>query len=63
MAKHVKKIKDHKINECGLEDGPNWLQDRQAWPPNPVTTASKVTEAKSKIIKEVLGHNEKGPRT
>ena len=33
---------------------PTWLQDRNAWPPNPVTTASEVTEAESKILREVL---------
>ena len=33
---------------------PKWLQDRNAWPPNPVTTASEVTEAESKILCEVL---------
>ena len=35
-------------------NGPGWLQDRHAWPPNPVTTASEVTEAESKIVREVL---------
>ena len=35
-------------------NGPNWLQDRHAWPPNPVTAASEVTEAESKIVREVL---------
>ena len=34
--------------------GPKWLQDRNTWPPNPVTTASEVTEAESKIVREVL---------
>ena len=31
-------------------NGPKWLQDQNMWPPNPVTTASEVTEAKSKIV-------------
>ena len=35
-------------------NGPNWLQGRHAWPPNTVTAASEVTEAKSKIVREVL---------
>ena len=35
-------------------NGPKWLQDRNTWPPNPMTTASEVTEAESKIIREVL---------
>ena len=35
-------------------NGPDWSQDRHAWPPNPVTTANEVTEAESKIIREVL---------
>ena len=35
-------------------NGPKWLQDRSTWPPNPVTTASNVTEAGSKIVREVL---------
>ena len=35
-------------------NGPKRLQDRNTWPPNPVTTASEVTEAESKIVREVL---------
>ena len=35
-------------------NGPRWLQDRNAWPPNPVTTASEVAEAESKIVRAVL---------
>lgn len=35
-------------------NGPKWLQDRNTWPPNPVTTASEVPEAESKIVQEVL---------
>ena len=30
------------------------MQDRNVWLPNPVTTASEVTEAESKIVREVL---------
>ena len=29
-------------------------QDRNAWPPNPVTTTSEVTEAESKIVRDAL---------
>ncbi|XP_078384079.1 uncharacterized protein LOC144666532 [Oculina patagonica] len=35
-------------------NGPHWLQDPHAWPPNPVTAASETTEAESKIVREVL---------
>lgn len=35
-------------------NGPAWLQDRNTLPPNPVTKASEVTEAESKIVREVL---------
>ena len=35
-------------------NGPEWLQDRNTWSPNPVTKASEVTEAESKIVREVL---------
>lgn len=35
-------------------NGPEWLQDRNTLPPNPVTKASEVTEAESKIVLEVL---------
>ena len=35
-------------------NGPRWLQVRNAWPPNPVTTASEVVEAESKTVRAVL---------
>ena len=35
-------------------NGPKWLQEQNRWPPNPVTTASEVTEAESKIVREIL---------
>ena len=35
-------------------NGPRWLQDRNAWPRNPVTTASELTEAESTIVGAVL---------
>ena len=35
-------------------NGPEWLQGRNTWSPNPVTKASEVTEAESKIVREVL---------
>lgn len=43
------------INDADLWwNEPNWLQDGPAWPPNPVTAASEVTEAESKVVREVL---------
>lgn len=35
-------------------NGPKWLEDRNTWLPNPVTTASEVTEAESKIVREMF---------
>ncbi|XP_028413536.1 uncharacterized protein LOC114536372 [Dendronephthya gigantea] len=34
--------------------GPEWLQDHDRWPTNPITEASADSEAEAKIIKEVL---------
>ena len=34
--------------------GPPWLEDRGAWPKNPVTAASADSDAESKVVKEVL---------
>ena len=33
---------------------PHWLEDRDAWPENPVTAASAESDAESKVVKEVL---------
>ena len=35
-------------------NGPEWLQDRDAWPLNPVSASSKESESESKIVREVL---------
>ena len=35
-------------------NGPEWLQDRGAWPFNPVTTASPESNVESKIVREVI---------
>lgn len=35
-------------------NGPKWLENRNTWLPNPVTTASEVTEAESKIVREMF---------
>ena len=34
--------------------GPEWLQDHDRWPTNPITETSADSEAEAKIIKEVL---------
>ena len=35
-------------------NGPEWLQDRDAWPLNPVSASSKESESESKIVREVV---------
>lgn len=35
-------------------NGPEWLSNREKWPPNPVISASPATETEAKIIREVL---------
>lgn len=34
--------------------GPYWLEDRDAWPADPVTAASAESGAESKVVKKVL---------
>ena len=34
--------------------GPEWLSDREKWPPNPVISASAASEEEAKMIREVL---------
>lgn len=34
--------------------GPPWLEDRDAWPENPMTAASAESDAESKVVKEGL---------
>ena len=35
-------------------NGPEWLSNKENWPPNPVTSASAATEEEAKVIREVL---------
>lgn len=35
-------------------NGPEWLANKENWPPNPVTSASAVSEEEVKVIWEVL---------
>ena len=35
-------------------NGPEWLSNKENWPPNPVTSASVATEEEAKVIREVL---------
>lgn len=35
-------------------NGPEWLANREEWPPNPVTSACTATEVEVKTIREVL---------
>ena len=35
-------------------NGPEWLSNKENWPPNPVTSASAATEDEAKVIREVL---------
>ena len=35
-------------------NGPEWLFNKENWPPNPVTSASVATEEEAKVIREVL---------
>ena len=35
-------------------NGPEWLTNKEKWPPNPVTSASAASEEKAKVIREVL---------
>ena len=35
-------------------NGPEWLSNKENWPPNPVTSASVATEEEAEVIREVL---------